>query len=166
MKLDTDPFPVGMVELMDKKVLVRTDQAKMTKGKNVVVSDELRNQMIKPHNLEIGMWKENVLQKVAKRVKPTSAMLIEKYQWQLAEDWRYQVTRGIKRDRFFEAQNQLDQREPWHIGESWRRLAHHSIDQAPGVRQNAWVTDRSGSGNPDHCNRLDMLCKEEEPSHE
>jgi hypothetical protein len=92
MKLDTDPFPVGMVELMDKKVLVRTDQAKMTKGKNVVVSDELRNQMIKPHNLEIGMWKENVLQKVAKRVKPTSAMLIEKYQWQLAEDWRYQVT--------------------------------------------------------------------------
>jgi hypothetical protein len=131
MKLDTDPFPVGMVELMDKKVLVRTDQAKMTKGKNVVVSDELRNQMIKPHNLEIGMWKENVLQKVAKRVKPTSAMLIEKYQWQLAEDWRYQVTRGIKRDRFFEAQNQLDQREPWHIGESWRRLAHHSMDQAP-----------------------------------
>jgi hypothetical protein len=26
MKLDTDSFPIGMVELMDKKVLVRTDQ--------------------------------------------------------------------------------------------------------------------------------------------
>jgi hypothetical protein len=42
-KLDTDPFPVSMVELMDKKVLVCTDQAKMTKAKNVVISDELHN---------------------------------------------------------------------------------------------------------------------------
>jgi hypothetical protein len=48
MKLDIDPFPVSIVELMNKKVLVRTDQAEMTKGKNVVVSDELRNWMIKP----------------------------------------------------------------------------------------------------------------------
>jgi hypothetical protein len=37
MKIDIDPFPIGMVELMDKKVLVRTDQAETTKGKNVVV---------------------------------------------------------------------------------------------------------------------------------
>jgi hypothetical protein len=37
------------------------DQAETTKGKNVVVFDELRNRMIKPHNPEIGMWKENVL---------------------------------------------------------------------------------------------------------
>jgi hypothetical protein len=60
-KLDTDPFLIGMVDLMDKKILVCTDQAETTMGKNVVVSDELRNQMIKPHNLEIGVWKENVL---------------------------------------------------------------------------------------------------------
>jgi hypothetical protein len=79
MKLDTDMFPVGTVELMDKKILVCTDQAELTKGKNVVISDQLRNRMIKPHNPYIGMWKENVLQKSAKRVKPTSAMLIEKY---------------------------------------------------------------------------------------
>jgi hypothetical protein len=59
-----------MVELMDKKVLVRTDQAEMTKGKNLVIFDELRNWMVKPHNPEIGMWKENVLRKPAKRVKP------------------------------------------------------------------------------------------------
>jgi hypothetical protein len=110
MKLDMDSFLFSMVKLMDKKVLVHTDQAEMTKGKNMVVSDELRNRMIKPHNLEIGVWKENVLQKSAKRVKPMSAMLIEKYQQQLEEDRRYQVTRGIKQDRFFEAQNQLDQR--------------------------------------------------------
>jgi hypothetical protein len=71
---------------MDKKVLVCTDQAEMTKGKNVVIFDELCNRMIKPHNLEIGVQKENVLQKLAKRVKPISAMLIEKYQWQLEED--------------------------------------------------------------------------------
>jgi hypothetical protein len=43
MKLDTDPFPISMVELINKKVLVHMDQAKMTKGKNVVVSNELRN---------------------------------------------------------------------------------------------------------------------------
>jgi hypothetical protein len=56
MKLDTDPFPVGMVELEHKKILVRTNQAKMTKGKNVVASDDLHNQMIKPHNPKIGLW--------------------------------------------------------------------------------------------------------------
>jgi hypothetical protein len=61
MKLDIDLFPIGMVELMDKKVLVRTDQAKTTKGENVVVFDELCNRMIKPHNPDIGVWKENVL---------------------------------------------------------------------------------------------------------
>jgi hypothetical protein len=80
MKLDTDLFPVDMVELMDKKILVRTDQAEMTRGKNVIISDELRNRMIEPHNPEIGMWKENVMRRPAKRVKPMSSMLIEKYQ--------------------------------------------------------------------------------------
>jgi hypothetical protein len=109
MKLDTDPFPISMVKLMDKKILVCTDQAKTTKGKNVVVSDELCNRMIKPNNPKIGVWKENMLRKPAKRVKPTSAILIEKYQWQLEEDRRYQVTQGIKWDRFFEAWNRLDQ---------------------------------------------------------
>jgi hypothetical protein len=61
MKLNTDPFPIGMVELMNKRVLVRTDQVETTKGKNLVVFDELHNRMIKPHNPEIGVWKENVL---------------------------------------------------------------------------------------------------------
>jgi hypothetical protein len=96
MKLGMDPFPIGMVQLMDKKILVRRDQAKTTKGKNMVISNELHNRMIKPHNLKIGVWKENMLWKPAKRVKPTSAMLIEKYQHQLEEDQRYRVTRGIK----------------------------------------------------------------------
>jgi hypothetical protein len=92
MKLDMDPFPVGVVEIMDKKVWVHTDQDDTTKGKNAVIFDELHNRMIKPYNLEIGVWKENVLQKPDKRVNPTSAMLIEKYQRQLKENWRYRVT--------------------------------------------------------------------------
>jgi hypothetical protein len=80
MKLNTVPFPIGLVELKHKKILVRTDQAETTKGKNMVVSDDLRNRMVKTHNQEIGMWKDNVQRKPAKRVKPTSAMLTEKYQ--------------------------------------------------------------------------------------
>jgi hypothetical protein len=132
MKHDMNLFPIGMVELMDKKVLVCTDQAKTTKGRNVVIFIELCNQMIKPHNPEIGVWKENVLQKPAKRVKPTSVMLIEKYQWQLEEDWRYRVTRGVKRHRFFKARNWPDQRKPQRTEESQRRLTQHSMDQAPG----------------------------------
>jgi hypothetical protein len=51
MKLNIDPFPIGMVELTDKRILVCTDQ----------VADELRNWMIRPHNPETGLWKENVV---------------------------------------------------------------------------------------------------------
>jgi hypothetical protein len=136
MKLNMDPFPVGMVELMDKKVLVRTDQAEMTKGKNVVVSNELHNRMIKPHNSEIGVWKENVLRKLAKRVKPTPTLLIEKYQQKLEENWRYGITQGIKRDKFFEAKNRSDQQELRCPEESQKRLVHHSTAREPRIRQN------------------------------
>jgi hypothetical protein len=80
MKLDIDLFPVSMVELERKKILVQTDQAETTKGRNVVVSNDLQNRMIKPHNVEVGIWEENVQRKPARKVKPTSAMLIEKYQ--------------------------------------------------------------------------------------
>jgi cytidylate kinase len=103
MKLDTNPFTVSMDELMDKKVLVHMVLAETTKSKNMVVSDELHNWMIKPHNPEIGVWKENMLRKPAKRVKPTSAIQ------QLEEDRMYWVTQGIKQDRFFKARNRLDQ---------------------------------------------------------
>jgi hypothetical protein len=78
MKLDIDPFPVNMVELEGKQILVQTDQAETTKCKQVVVSDELRSQMIKPRSLEIGTWKENFRRRLTRRVKPTFAMLIEK----------------------------------------------------------------------------------------
>jgi hypothetical protein len=51
MKLDVDPFPMNMVSLEGKRVLVRTDHAKSMKGKNVMVSDELRHHMMKPPTL-------------------------------------------------------------------------------------------------------------------
>jgi hypothetical protein len=157
LKLDMNLFPVGMVELMNMKILVRTDQAEMTKGNNVVISDDLRNRMIKPHNLEVGVWKENVLRKLAKRVKPMSAMLIEKYQRQLEEDRRFRVTRGIKRGRFFEAWNRPDRRETWHTEEPRIRMAHHSTDREPRRRQNLQFIDRLGLDNPDrHVNRPDV----------
>jgi hypothetical protein len=68
MKLDVDPFPMGIVELREKKILVRTDQAGTTKGKNMVVSDELWARMIKPKSPEVGAWKENVSHKPLHKV--------------------------------------------------------------------------------------------------
>jgi hypothetical protein len=47
MKLDTYLFLIGMVEIEHKKILVCTDQSEMTKGKNVVVSNDLCIRMIK-----------------------------------------------------------------------------------------------------------------------
>jgi hypothetical protein len=161
MKLDMNPFLVGMVELMNKKILVRTDQAETTKGKNVVVSDDFHNRMIKPHNPEVGVWKENMLQKPAKRVKPMLAMLIEKYQWQLEQDQRYWVTPGIKWGSFFEAQNWPYRRETSCTEEPRIRMVQHSIDREHGIRQNAQFTDRLGSGNLDHrVNYPDVLRNE------
>jgi hypothetical protein len=55
MKLNMNRFPVSMVKLEHKKILVRTDQAETTKGKNMVIFYDLHNRMIRPHNPEIGM---------------------------------------------------------------------------------------------------------------
>jgi hypothetical protein len=43
IELDTNSFPVNVIEFEQKKMLVRTNQATTTKGKNVVISDDLRN---------------------------------------------------------------------------------------------------------------------------
>jgi hypothetical protein len=39
MKLDIDLFPVNTVGFEEMKILVRSDQASTTRGKNVIVSD-------------------------------------------------------------------------------------------------------------------------------
>jgi hypothetical protein len=92
-------------------------------------------------------------------------MLIENYQWQLEEDRRYLVSRGIKWNRFFKAQNRSDLQETRCGGEPQRRTTHHSTDREPGIRQITRFTDRSGSGNPNHrVNHPDVLCDGEESS--
>jgi hypothetical protein len=50
MKLDLVPFSVAMINFEENRVLVRTDQAESTKGKKVLVSDELNTQLVKPRN--------------------------------------------------------------------------------------------------------------------
>jgi hypothetical protein len=148
------------------QLLQRALPYETTKGKNVVIFDDLHNRMIKAHNPEIGVWKENVQRKPTKRVKPTSATLIENYQRQLKEDRRYWVTRGIKRDKFFEAWNRSDLQVKRHGGEP-RRTVQHSTNWEPGIRQNPRFNDRSGSGNPDRrVNRPDVLRDGEELSRE
>jgi hypothetical protein len=64
MKLYVDPFLVNVADLEGKKVLVWTYKAETTMGKQVVVSDELRNHMIKSKSLEVGVWKENIERKI------------------------------------------------------------------------------------------------------
>jgi hypothetical protein len=46
MKLDVDLFLVDMVDFSDKKVLVCAMRAEMTRGKNMVIFDELRSRML------------------------------------------------------------------------------------------------------------------------
>jgi hypothetical protein len=53
MKLDVDPFLVNTVRFEAKKILVHSDQAETTKGKDVVISDDLRQRMIKPKSPEV-----------------------------------------------------------------------------------------------------------------
>jgi hypothetical protein len=62
MKLDMDPFPVNTVGFEEKWILVCSYHVETTKGKNVIVSDYLRNKMLKPKNPEVGVWKDNVRQ--------------------------------------------------------------------------------------------------------
>jgi hypothetical protein len=165
MKLDTDPFPIDMVELEPKKILVHTDQAETTKGRNVVVSNDLHNRMIKPHNPEVGMRKENMQRKPTRKEKPTSVMLIKKYQRQLEEDRRYRVAQGIKWDRFFEAWNRLDLPGSQFAWEPWRRIMQHATDRALGIRQITQFADRVGSDNPGRwVNRANVLHGGEGPS--
>ena len=79
MKLDSDPFPINMVEFENKKMLIRPHQTESAKGKNVVIDDNAPPRMIKPKNPEVGVWKVNGRWRQAPRPKPTVSMLLEKY---------------------------------------------------------------------------------------
>jgi hypothetical protein len=79
MRLDVDPFLVDMINFDEKRVLVWTDQAETTEGKNVVVSDKLRARMVKTHSPEVDVWKRIMPRKSCREWKPTSSFLMEKY---------------------------------------------------------------------------------------
>jgi hypothetical protein len=48
---DVDPFPMAMINFEEKRVLVWTYQAKSTKGKNVLVLDELKTESGSRHQV-------------------------------------------------------------------------------------------------------------------
>jgi hypothetical protein len=79
MKLDVDPFPVSMIDFEEKSVFVCKSQDDTTKGKRVVVSDELKSRMTKPRSPEASVWKLNTQRKSYNRWKPMSSFLMEKY---------------------------------------------------------------------------------------
>jgi hypothetical protein len=56
IKLDKDMFlaNMSMVKLEGKKVLVRSSQAEMTKGKKVIIGEERPPRMIKPKSSKDG----------------------------------------------------------------------------------------------------------------
>jgi hypothetical protein len=58
MKFDKDPFltNMNMVELDEKKVLIRPSQAESTKGKDAVIGEEWQSRMIKLKSLKDGQW--------------------------------------------------------------------------------------------------------------
>jgi hypothetical protein len=68
-----------MINFEEKRVLVHTDQVESTKGKKVLVFDQLKLRMMNPKNPEAGVWKENVHKKVWREWRPTSSFLMEKY---------------------------------------------------------------------------------------
>jgi hypothetical protein len=48
MKLDTDPFPINVIDFENKKMLIWSDHTGYARGKNIVVDDSAPPRMIKP----------------------------------------------------------------------------------------------------------------------
>jgi hypothetical protein len=67
-----------VIHFKGKNVLVSASQAEMTKGKDVIISDEPRARMVKPRSPKPGVWKVNQRRWAGTRVKPTSSMLLDK----------------------------------------------------------------------------------------
>jgi hypothetical protein len=80
MKLDKDMFPVNMniVEL-NGKVLVQPSQAKLTKGKEVIIGEKRPLRMIKPKSPKDGQWWKKKGSKPQRHPKATFDILMAKY---------------------------------------------------------------------------------------
>jgi hypothetical protein len=81
IKLNKDPLPMNtnMVEFEGKKDMVQPSQDDSTKGKEVVIGEEIHLRMIKPKSLEAGQWKKNERSKTQSCPKATFDMLMAKY---------------------------------------------------------------------------------------
>jgi hypothetical protein len=79
MKLDTDPFPINVIDFTNKKMLIRSDQTESARGKNVVIDDNAPPRIIRPKNPK-GGWKINKKKKQSAPIpKPTVKKLLDKY---------------------------------------------------------------------------------------
>jgi hypothetical protein len=55
MQVDKDPFPVNTIDLQGANVLVRPEQAELTKGKNVIIGEE------RPRSCGDMIWSREVV---------------------------------------------------------------------------------------------------------
>jgi hypothetical protein len=82
----------------------------------VIVSDELRYQMMVPHNRKVGVWIENTFRRYSRRVRPTSDMLIDKYirqQQQRHTNVHHAGFRGEARPGYRQTFPRLGHRRAW-----------------------------------------------------
>jgi hypothetical protein len=81
MRLDKGQFlaDMNMVELDGKKILVQPSQAKLTKGKDVVIGEERPPRMIKPKSPKDDQLRKNEGSKLQKCPKATIDILMAKY---------------------------------------------------------------------------------------
>jgi hypothetical protein len=128
-----------MINFKEKKILIRTSQANMTRRKNVIMSDEPRLKIIKPRSPEPRVWKVNQMRWSRPRVKPTSDMLLEKYVHQQRRSVVLRP-RGSKRQRSPGLDAPNDQQEWRRSGRLCRELGTHGLEQSVVKDDNvAWL---------------------------
>jgi hypothetical protein len=80
IKLDTDPFSTNVIDFTNKKMLIRSDQTRSAKGKNVIIDDNAHPRMIKQKSAEAGLWKINERNRQSAPIpKRTIKKLLDKY---------------------------------------------------------------------------------------
>lgn len=53
IEIDLNPFLINILELQNPKILIRSSQAKSTKGKNVIIISEERHELLKEKKQEL-----------------------------------------------------------------------------------------------------------------
>jgi hypothetical protein len=68
------PYSPNVINLDNKKILIRSDQTESTIGKIVVLDDSAPLRMINPKNAEVEVWKVNEKNNQTPRPKPIVSM--------------------------------------------------------------------------------------------